>query len=54
MSVLMGEEVLDALRVWERRERRTESRFESLFCMAVFISFLIFRSMGGVVDVPVA
>jgi len=40
MSVLMGEEVLDALRVWERRARRTARRLLSFCCMAVFMSFL--------------
>jgi hypothetical protein len=40
MSVLMGVEVLEALRVCVRRARSTESLFESLFCMAIFMSFL--------------
>lgn len=40
MSVLMGFEVLEALRVCERMERRTERRLESLFRIAVFMSLL--------------
>lgn len=43
MSVFMGEEVLEALRVEERSERRTARREVSLFCIAVLRSLLCVR-----------
>jgi hypothetical protein len=56
MSVFIGEEVLDAFRVWERRERRTARRGASFCCIAVLRSLLFLPvqlvqlfSRGGVV-----
>ena len=40
MSVFIGLEVLDALSVCDKRDRKTLSRLVSFACMAVFKSFL--------------
>lgn len=47
-SVSIGCEVLEALEVWVMMERRTERRAVSLFRMAIFKSFRILTSRGGI------